>query len=71
MNVFLISFAPNFCPNCGDEMMISRDFFYDFKGGSSFSCDCGARFCYVPGDKLVEVAGEVGSDLPNYVRREV
>ena len=71
MRVYLISFPPNYCPACGVLVGISGESRFDFKGGASFSCECGARFCYVPGEKLVEVADEVGSDLPNYVKREV
>lgn len=71
MRVYLISFAPHFCPYCGNKLFISGYELDDFRGGASMSCVCGARFCYVPGEKLVEMAGEEGSDLPNYVNREV
>jgi hypothetical protein len=66
--VFLISQPPSFCPNCGDAMQIARDYFLDFIGGASMSCDCGSRFCYAPVERLVSLADQLGSDLPQYVK---
>jgi len=63
MMVYLISFSPKYCPNCGLVLQVDR---FDFQGSTSMSCTCGARFCYAPKEKLVRLADELGSDLPMY-----
>ena len=73
MKVYLISFPPNLCPECGYNGFnwdtLGR---MDFYARASHSCPkCRTSFQFAPVDDLVALSGEVGGDMRFHIERDL